>query len=201
MADNTIIPEQQSGGSSDTASSFTASSAEKALSFFKLVKQRLLDVNQWKEIAVMPSAEFSLCDQYGRKVNRVVKEGDHFRISIPGPGNEEGDGDDWVRVESVDEKYADTKESVIITVRPCANPAHPADTAHFFTDEATSSFVAERNENVITASVHGRNEKPNTDVETVTGKLRNALVANAAINLFSKMQWRSLVSGMIKEQH
>ncbi len=198
MENKLSVPEQETGSSSDTASSFNASSLEEAIHLFKKVRERLLDVNHWKEIAAMPSAEFNVCDQFGRKVNRSLQEGDHFRISIPGPGNNEGDGNDWVKVEQIEENYTKEKDHIIITVRPCANPVHPHETAHFFTDEATSSFIVERTDTLISASVHGRNEKPNTEVDSVSGKIRNSMVATAAIGLFSKMQWKSLVDGLLK---
>ncbi len=198
MENKLSVPVQETGSSSDTTSSFKASTSEEAIHFFKKVRERLLDVNHWKETAVIPSAEFNVCDQFGRKVNRTLHEGDHFRISIPGPGNSEGDGDDWVKVEQIEENYSKEKDHIIITVRPCANPVHPHETAHFFTNEATSSFIVERNDTIISASVHGRNEKPNTDVDSVSGKIRNAMVATAAIGLFSKMQWKSLVDGLVR---
>lgn len=186
MENKSPVPVQETGSSSDTASSINASSSDEAIHFFKKVRERLLDVNHWKETAAMPSAEFNACDHFGRKVNRSVHEGDHFRIRIPGPGNYEGDGDDWVKVEQIEENYTKEKDQITITVRPCANPVHPKDTAHFFTDEATSSFVVERKDKVITASVHGRNEKPNTDVDSVSGKIRNSVVATAARAYFPK---------------
>jgi hypothetical protein len=48
--------------------------------------------------------------------------------------------------------------------------------------------------------VYGRNEKPNTDTETLSDKARNAAVAGGAITGFSKLQWKSLVNGLVKKE-
>jgi hypothetical protein len=46
-------------------------------------------------------------------------------------------------------------------------------------------------------AVYGRNEKPNLDTEKLADKLRNAAVAAGAITAFSKLQWKSLVNGLV----
>ncbi len=200
MENQSTIPTQQTGGSSDTEATYKASSIEEAKAFFRKVKQRLLDVNHWKEVAIIPSAEFNVCDQFGRPVNRLVKEGDFFRITIPGPGNRQGDGDDWVRVECIEEIHEKDLDQISIKVRPSVNPQHPEETAHFFTEEATSSFIVERRSEIIKAAVHGRNETPNTELSSITDNIRNSVVATVAISFFSKIQWKALVNGLIKMQ-
>ena len=86
---------------------------------------------------------------------------------------------------------------------PAASPSVTLNTkndiAHFFSDEATSSFVVKREKNRVIAGVYGRNEKPNTDSETLTDSIRNTAMAAGALSGFSKIQWKSLVAGLLTE--
>jgi hypothetical protein len=83
-------------------------------------------------------------------------------------------------------------------VRPTNNPKNEGEKiAHFFSDNATSSFIVMRNENEVTAAVYGRNEKPNTNADSITNKLRNAFVAMSAIFGIANIQWNNLVRGLI----
>jgi len=85
-------------------------------------------------------------------------------------------------------------------VRPATNPKNERkDIAHFFSEASTSSFIVKRDGNKITAAVYGRNEKPNTNTEKVTDKIRNAAIAAGAISGLSKLQWKSLVNGLVKK--
>lgn len=194
-----LIPQQQKGNKSDTESIQECSSLEEAKELFQLAKRRLLNVNTWHDTAGMLTADFKLCDPQGNEVDRTVQKGDHFKINIPGPGNISGEGYDWVRVEAIDEIQEDNEESVIIRVRPTTNPQNNRhDVAHFFTEEATSNFMVKRSGNKVSAEVHGRNEKPNTKAETIIDKARNTAIATGAVTGFAKLQWKSLVNGLLK---
>jgi hypothetical protein len=48
--------------------------------------------------------------------------------------------------------------------------------------------------------VYGRNEKPNTKAETAVDKARNTAVATGAISGFAKLQWKSLVNGLVNKE-
>lgn len=195
-----IVPPQEEGGSSDTIASCPCMDVRRARSFFKTVKDRMLNVNEWGKIAGPSSADFKLCDEKGNEVNRQPKPKDHFKIDVPGPGPVTGDGYDWVQIETIEEKSADEGEMIAITVRPATNPANENnDVAHFFSDAATSSFIIERKEKIVSAGVFGRNEKPNTGAEKIIDKARNSAMAIAAVTAFSKIQWKGLVEGLIKE--
>lgn len=189
-------PPQHEGGSSTTKAtrSTTGSNADQ---LYEAARKRLCNVNHWKEFAGTGSADFLLTDEKGMSVKRDPKEGDHFRISIPGPGNEAGDGYDWVRVERISETTGKEK-AFCITVRPSTDPMNEnEDTAHFFKEQATSTFMVTLSNNEITVAVLGRNEVPNTDVESGGNMIRNAAVATGAITLFSKIQWKKLVNGIL----
>ncbi|MEO7264207.1 MAG: hypothetical protein ABIW38_04810 [Ferruginibacter sp.] len=195
-----VIPNQTEGASSDIISKKHFDSEDQAKVFFILLKQRLLNVNQWKEYAGTLSATFQLCDLNGDEVQRNVEEGDYFKIHIPGPGSEAGEGFDWVKVELVKEENTTTGERLVIKVRPSSNPRNSkADIAHFFDDTATSTFIINRKNKKLTAEVHGRNEIPNTEADAFGDKLRNTVIATAAISGFSKIQWNLLTEGLLKD--
>ena len=130
-----------------------------------------------------------------------MQKDDHFKIDIPGPGPVSGDGFDWVQVEAIEEKNSDEEQSFTIKVRPATNPNNERkDVAHFFSEEATSCFTVKRKYTTITAGVYGRNEKPNTNTETTIDKARNTAIAKGAISGFAKLQWKSLVKGLVKKE-
>lgn len=194
-----LIPEQQTGSESNTEAEVLLSNEQEAQLFFEVAYQRLINVNEWHQLAGTGSAEFKLCDAQGNEVQRPAQQGDYFKIDIPGPGTATGDGYDWVQIEAIQKVENPEEEAVVIQVRPATNPNNEKqDTAHFFTEEATSSFVVRRQGLKVKAEVHGRNEKPNTKAEAVVDKARNAAVATGAITAFSKFQWKSLVNGLIK---
>ena len=199
--DQRAVPPQHTGVKSDIEHSVTLSTVDRAKTLFGLARKRLLDVSNWNKIADGPSAHFQLTSPCGKDVFRNAQRGDKFRISIPGPGTETGDGFDWVEVEEIVETNdASDSESIAIRVRPCPSPLTNSEhTAHFFTADATSSFVVMRRSNVVKAEVHGRNEKPNaTDADTLLDKARNALVGLGALAGANKPQWNALVKGLLK---
>jgi hypothetical protein len=198
-AQKDLVPEQRKGNESNTESSKSCGSTEQAKSLFKQLKQRLLDVNHWHDLAGALTANFRLTDPDGNNVNRTVQKGDHFRIDIPGPGTVTGEGYDWVQVEEISETVNDDSETVAIRVRPATNPNNEkTDTAHFFREDATSSFVVKREGNKLVAAVYGRNEKPNTKTDSLIDKARNVAVATGAVTGGAKLQWKSLVEGLLK---
>ena len=193
-----LIPSQKLGAQSETESSIDCPDKKECDHLYEVVKQRLFTVNNWHDYAGKLTAVFQLTDENGVEVNRHAQREDYFRIDIPAPGSQTGDGYDWVRVEEVKEGEEQGDRFVAIRVRPAPNPGNDnKDVAHFFTDQATSSFVVKQEGNKLIAAVYGRNEKPNTDAEKVMDKTRNALVASGAVSGFSKLQWKSLVEGLL----
>jgi len=191
-----VVPEHNNGIQTNTESSIELSNEKEAQKFYEEAKQRLLTINSWHQYAGNASADFSLTDDKGNPINRSPQKGDHFKIDIPGPGTDTGEGHDWVQVEAIEED----EDSIGIMVRPVTNPTNDRkDVAHFFSEDATSTFIVKREGKKIIAGVYGRNEKPNTNTETLKDKLRNAAVATGAISGFSKLQWKSLVNGLIKK--
>lgn len=192
------VPTQQTGSEMDAVETTELGSEEEAIIFFKVVKERLLDVNRWAEIAGIPMSSFTLTDLSGNEVKRKAKEGDYIRIDVPGPGTQTGDGFDWVVIERIAEEVLKGAEVLSITVRPAANPSNNDDnTAHFLSEEATSTFQVKRIENTVYAEEHGRNEVPNTGTEQTMDNIRNTFVGWAAKLGFSYPQWKALVAGLL----
>ena len=199
MTEKEPIPQQEQGTSSDTFHSAECTTTEEAVELFNKARKRLLNVNDWEKLTGVASADFQLTDAEGKQVHREVNKGDHFKINIPGPGTITGGGYDWVQVEEISETNEEENAEVYIKVRPASSPENnDSSVAHFFDDTATSTFLLKRSENKVTASVHGRNEKPNTTASNIIDKARNALVSAGAVTAFSKMQWSKLVKGIIE---
>jgi hypothetical protein len=195
-----IIPVQKEGSQSDNEHTVVCRSREEAVNLFTAARKRLLDVNKWESYCNgLISADFTLCDAKGNPVKRLAQEDDYFKIDIPGPGPVEGDGYDWVQIENVvaaRQPHADM-ELISIRVRPAPSPQNTSSSvAHFFSDMATSTFLIQRNGEKVTAAIHGRNEKANTDT-SLADKVRNNMVAGAAIARFSDIQWKQLAIGLI----
>lgn len=197
-----IVPPQQRGKEMTMTAAVELKHAEDAMQFYSVAKQRLLDVNNWHGIAGGVTARFQLVSTEGEEVQRLAQKGDYFKIDIPGPGSKAGDGYDWVKVEELTETDNEDVQSIGLRVRPTDNPFSSSDeTAHFYSDDATSNFIVTRENNVINAVIVDRNVEPNSDSSSVTDKLRDAAVGIGAISIFSKIQWQHLVNGIVKPHH
>jgi hypothetical protein len=195
------IPPNETGAAVNADNSVELKDVNEAQTFYKIVKQRLLDVNHWQKLAGKVLASFQLTDGNGEPLKRLAQQGDIFKIDIPGPGSKAGDGFDWVQIEELKEQNEGEIESISIRVRPTKNPSNSTDdVSHFFSEESTSTFKAMREGNKITASIHDRNAKPNTEVDNITDKVRNAAVGTGAIGGFAKIQWKALVDGLLKRE-
>lgn len=195
------IPQQQKGTEMNVIEKITLDSEAEAIHFFKTVRERLLDVNRWSEISGNGLSHFFLTDSGGNLVNRKATGGDHIKIDIPGPGTKAGGGYDWVEIEEIKEQTLDGIEILSMRARPAPNPLkNEGDTAHFLTEEATSTFQVKRIDNTIYAEEHGRNEVPNTDTENTIDNIRNTFVGWGAKIGFSYPQWKALVKGLLNNE-
>ena len=197
-----LVPEQQTGKAIDAVSSVRLSNEETAKEFFKIVKSRLQDVNNWGKIAGNLSASFQLIDNNGIEIQRDVQKGDYFKIDIPGPGNKTGEGYDWVQIEDIGSVSFPDMEHFGFRVRPAENPqSDRQDTAHFYSRESTSTFIVTRKGNKVTAGIYDRNTKPNKDADFTTDKIRDAVVGTVGAISFSKIQWKNLTDGLLNIEH
>lgn len=197
---NEIIPKQQKGIATDIKESITSSSLEEAIQVYNLAVNRLKDVNHWHLLTKHTGTKFTLRDKNGNEAKRLVALGDYFQINIPFPGLSSGKGYDWVQVIEIKEENNahENEQTYSMLVKP-VSPPFEEETAHFFDSDASSTFSIIRKGTKITALVHGRNEKPNTLVETLSGKIRNLIVAAGSFLGFSYFQWKSLVKGLLSD--
>ena len=195
------IPEHKDGTEINVEDSVELRGEEEARAFFRIVKQRLLNINEWGEMAGALSAGFQLTNEHGQPIDALPQKGNYFKIDIPAPGIITGEGYDWVRVEEIKEETHSDSEYIAIKVRPAPSPENERkDVAHFYTDEATSNFIVKRDGIKITAGVYGRNEKPNVKSDTLLDKARNAIVGSGAVTGFARLQWKALVSGLLERK-
>lgn len=198
-----IVPPQQVGEQSGSEVREEAGTREEAVQRFILAKSRLLDINRWHELSGAASATFRLTDAHGHLRQRSPQIGDLIRIDLPGPGPSAGDGFDWVRIETIEDESdpEGEKEFFAFRVRPVRSPGSGDNSsAHFYTSDATSSFIVQREGNTLTAAEKGRNEVSNTDAESFLDKIRNALVALGAKSGLAKPQWKSLMEGVLQKR-
>jgi hypothetical protein len=198
-SEKSIVPPQEEGTKKDIEHTVKALDENGARKLFDIARNRLVDVNHWHRFS--NPARFQLTDGRGNELSRTAETGDYFKINIHAPGPVEGRGFDWVYIEAIDD-HSDPNgntEQLAMRVRPARSPETPSDenVAHFFSDEATSSFVVKREGRKVTAAVYGRNEKPNTSTSNVIDKVRNAVVAVSAILGLGNVQWNSLVKGLL----
>lgn len=196
LSESGLIPVQQKGGHSNTSYTSRSVNPNEAVALFEAACIRLLDVNNWQQLAGDMTASFTLMDDEGNVQHRSAMEGDNIRINIPGPGTHIGDGYDWVKIELIAAKKG---AYTGMRVRPLPLPDKAGkNIAHFFKQYATSSFIIEKNGNEVKASVYGRNEIPNTGVSRILDKIRNLFISIGAILGLSKIQWASLVKGLVR---
>lgn len=196
-----IVPAQSTGKEIETHSSIDLKDEHEAKLFYEVVKDRLLHVNNWHVLAGIVSGSFQLMSGRNEKLDREVEIGDYLRIDIPGPGSTEGDGYDWACVEEKKEVAEGNMQSIGFRVRPSKNPVGEKDEiAHFYTNDATSTFIVTREDNTVTALIIDRNIKPNNKADSVIDKIRHVAVGLGAIGAFSKVQWKNLAEGMVKKE-
>lgn len=196
------VPGQRKGAETNVVEKVTAGSLGEARQIFEAAKRRLCDINNWHKLCGIASAVFSLSDQQGNKIEREGRQGDLVKIDVPGPGSQAGNGYDWVRIEAIEDHSNGNAdhETFMLRVRPTANPQKlEKGTAHFYTSDATSTYIIERHGTIVTAAEYGRNEKPNADAGTAMDKVRNTLMGLGGISGISKLQWKSLVKGLLEK--
>ncbi|MEO6522872.1 MAG: hypothetical protein ABIN91_14420 [Mucilaginibacter sp.] len=196
------IPAQQKGNQHDTVEQITVKTREQAIGLYYEARTRLLDVSNWSQIAHGPSSEFTLTDSEGHKITRLAQQGDKLKIDLPGPGSLIGGGNDWVLIEQIQDELDSLLDTELtsIRVRPTYNPeSDEATIAHFFTNDATSTFLIKRFGTTVSAEIHGRNEIPNTHGNFID-VIRHLSVAMGDLFGFSKPQWKHLTKGLLDNE-
>jgi len=197
----TLIPRQTSGSHTGSTSKHHAATRHDAVLMFARCKELLLDVNRWKQFCGGKGATFRLTDDAGHVLIDKKALVDHYiRIELPAPENPQGNGYDWVRIEAFQTSKDLIKDEEVFgfRVRPAQNPERRTDeTAHFYDDSATSTFLIIRNIYTVTVLERGKNERPNTD-GSLFERLRNWIVAIPAMFGLATPQWKMLTAGILK---
>ncbi len=194
-----LIPGQFKGQALEAEASLELDNVNAAQTLYQDAKKKLFSVNHWHQIVPGITARFQIVDKSGNEVSRKVNKGDYLRINIPGPGNKEGDGYDWVIVEEMKEVEKQFLQSAGFRVRPTENPfGKKKETAHFYSDETTSSFIIIRENIRVVVWIVDRNMLPNTGSESLVDKVRDVIVGVSGIAGFSKVQWQGLADGILE---
>ncbi len=191
------VPEQVKGSFHDTESQQHFDDPLTARQHFEVLKERFFSINRWNTICGKKLADFRLYDSYGQPVDRVPRTGDFIRIDIPGPGNTEAKGFDWVKITDILQEKDERSERILIICNPSASPQNDSSgIAHFYSSEATSTFLISCKANTLETAVYGRNESPNLKT-TFINTLRSLLIALGGMCGLSKIQWKSLTDGLL----
>lgn len=196
---STLVPINIQGKETDLEHSVSLDSVELAIHRFEIARDRLFNPGCWQELAGKLTASFKLVDAKGMEKNTAIKINDYIKIDIPGPGPSAGDHFDWVQVSRIKQEFiTGADDSIGIQVNPCANPfGTNKEMAHFFKSGATSTFIIQREGVHLYALYYGRNELPNNEKVNFADKIRNSIVAGAAIAGLSEVQWKALISGFL----
>jgi len=167
-----------------------------AKDFFFQVEKKLLDINQWQDQAGDALARFMLTDSDGKLFDGTAQDGLLIKIDIPGPGSKSGY--DWVKIEEIKRIDSTDVQSTALRVRPVAAPGTGnEEPTHFYDEKSTSTFTVTREGTLVTVAIYDRNINPNTEADSLIDKVRNALTGLMGEKVFSKIQWQSLVDGLL----
>lgn len=149
-----LVPDHTEGVSKDLKYDVLAHSVEDADELFVIAKDRLLNVNKWKQICP-DFAELHLTDSHGNEMQRNAHYNDYIKIDEPGQATE------WVHIDGIeyndfpDEDY----ETMAIRMRDAKQPSEYSDEQYSDTgNKATGTIVVERRARHIAAHYYSRNE-------------------------------------------
>ena len=196
---SSLVPLNRQGTEINLMQTIEVLSEVEAMKSFAIARSRLLSPGTWHEFAGPLTAEFILVDKQSKEKKPPAEANDYLKIDIPAPGPKAGNNYDWVGITDIREAFiGTTDESVGIQLKPCAAPINSTDdTAHFFTEDASSTLIIQRQGKILHAFYYGRNEIPNTENVGILDKVRNILVATSAIAGISEMQWTALLKGLV----
>lgn len=175
--------------------SVTCYSQEEAQQLFLNARNNLLNISDWQRLAGKTSAAFILTDSERQPVTRQAMNGDEIRIEYQ--HSDRAVSAIWVRVVAVEEDHHDLSRSqVILRLKLVDTFASEHD---LIDDHKTSStFMVEKRNSVITASVFGSTAERERESEGLLSTLRRSLMPVNAVTGLSTPQWQNLVIGMLK---
>lgn len=194
-----LIGNQYTGKEMEIQATLRLPNTKAAQRFYPIARERLLQINSWHDIAGVLAARFTVTDAEGKPVSQQVQSGNLLKIDIPAPGNSEGDGYDWVRVEELLESKNSALQWIGFRVRPVSAPGSDSGAAtHFYSEDATSTFLVFQRQEEVAAVIIDLNLKPNRKSDSLGSKIRNIAVGTGAVGFFSKIQWQGLVDGIVR---
>ncbi|GAA4294997.1 hypothetical protein [Nibribacter koreensis] len=164
-----------------------------AVQAFAQSKQKLFNVDDWSHMAGITST-FELYNAQGqRKAAQNPIVGDFIKIILPATTIE-----NWVKVIEVVEE----EDLAKFVVQPSHNPLTPAEepgkTDHFFTEEATSTFLVARQGTTLMACEIGRNEVANSHGQEAGDRpLLNTVISTGGWAGFQAIQWGNLTKYLV----
>lgn len=170
------------------------SSRETAEKEFRGSVEKLFNVSVWSKLPGVTSS-FQLYDSHGKEKQADKPQlNDFIKIILPGPVPE-----NWVIVTDIKEE----ENMAEFTVSPSKDPTEKGEDqeeiAHFFIDDATSTFKVELKDRIIYAWEIGKNEGINNQKEKEAGKRKfiNTLIAEGGWAGFQAFQWQKLTDYLV----
>ncbi len=195
-----LLPVNSIGSENNAVSFLSCNSETEAFDRFRKLSQKLLEVNGWNEYAGKNPTEFYLYSKEKDKA-AIAQLNDLVKIKMPAPKNNLGNSFDWVMVNRIENIEQTESKVLLLQMKPhsCAESAN-GNIAHFYTGEASNTFILSKKNKVIQFSIHGRNEVANTSSVGFFNSLRNFFVAAGGIFGGSKIQWQDFTEKFIKNQ-
>lgn len=197
----TGVPEHEKGSFHDTESIRLIEDHENTIDHYKTLKDRLLSVNYWNYYANGVGADFKLHDKEGNLKKRIPEKGDFIRIDIPGPATLKPEDTIGYRLQICMKSTLMTEKCWSFYSWNAGLPLYLAKlnthTAHFYTAEASSTFIISREKDCIKLGIYGRNETPNLDAQ-IADKARNLAIALGGMVGISKIQWKILTDTLVE---
>ena len=191
-----LVPINTKGSENNAAAFLVCQSQTEAFERFRSLSQNLLKINDWDVKAGKNPTEFFI---YNKDKSQSVQENDLVKIKIPAPQNKLGNGFDWVIVRKVQMIEKADLKLCLLQMKPHSCPeSSNRNIAHFYRDDASSTFILAKKEKTLQLSIHGRNEIPNTKKIGLLNSCRNFFVASGGIFGGSKMQWQDFAEEFIK---
>ncbi len=175
----------------------TYASEAEARRAYQTAHTRLLHPQQWESLTHNLGARFEPLTSDHTVISGPVTSGNCLKIMLPIPGDPSRD---WVRIEALEERATDSEQIVGLRVRPTEDLEEASHrTAHFFSKDATSTWVLHRHGKTVSAYYYGRGEVRNEEAQSFWKKLRDTVVAWAGVAGFSDLQWKGLLAALLPE--
>lgn len=197
-----LLPVHKDGSENDALAILICNSETAAFYYFRSLSEKLLKINEWKMNSGKNPTEFFIHNKDAQDERLLAKENDLVKIKMPAPKNKLGSGFDWVTINKLETVETAKMKAFLLQMKPHSCPeSADGSIAHFYTHDATNTFILAKENNTIQFSIHGRNEIPNTKKIGFMNSCRNILVAGGGIFGGSKLQWQDFAEEFIKNEN